>query len=237
MHNIQINPDLDLEHYREQYLKDGRLQIPNFFIKESAEYLLSLIVKNKIWYFAYNNRANYYESTLEEVKALPEATYNKFMKNIESRASTGFQYAFNQYHISQAIECGENIDNEIHRIDEFFNGDHFLTFIRNLTTDIKIIKSDTYISSYQKRHFLTSHDDKHQKHDRSAAFTLGMNKNWDKNWGGYLAFYDELDNVKEAFKPSFNTLNIFSVPQEHAVQQVTSFAQQDRISYLGWLLR
>lgn len=63
-----------------------------------------------------------------------------------------------------------------------------------------------------------------------------MTPEWDENWGGYLAFYDEAGNVVEAFKPAFNTLNLFTVPQHHAVQLVTPFAGAPRTSYLGWLL-
>ena len=237
MNKIQINPHIDLESCRDKYLKDGRVRIANFFTDDSADYLLDLIVKHEIWYFAYNNNDQYYESTVEDVRALPEKTYNQFMGNIEARASNNFQYAFNQYHISQAIAYKENIGSPIHSVDAYFNSDAFLASMKKITLDKDIVKADSYISSFQNRHFLTSHDDNHQKHNRSAAFTLGMTKQWNKNWGGYLEFYDSIDNIKEAFKPSFNTLILFSVPQEHAVQQVTSFAQKDRLSYLGWLLR
>ena len=52
-----------------------------------------------------------------------------------------------------------------------------------------------------------------------------------------LAFFDEAGNIEEAFMPAFNTLNIFLIPQRHAVQQVAPFAGTRRLSYLSWLHR
>jgi Rps23 Pro-64 3,4-dihydroxylase Tpa1-like proline 4-hydroxylase len=70
-----------------------------------------------------------------------------------------------------------------------------------------------------------------------AAYVFSMTKVWDKNWGGHLAFFDDAGNITHAFVPSFNTLNIFLVPQLHSVQLVSPFAGANRSSYLGWLHR
>jgi Rps23 Pro-64 3,4-dihydroxylase Tpa1-like proline 4-hydroxylase len=70
-----------------------------------------------------------------------------------------------------------------------------------------------------------------------AAYVFSMTKVWDKNWGGHLAFFDDAGNITDAFVPSFNTLNIFLVPQLHSVQLVSPFAGANRSSYLGWLHR
>ena len=89
----------------------------------------------------------------------------------------------------------------------------------------------------QPGHFLTKHADRHPSHDRVAAWVLSMTPEWDENWGGHLAFYDDRGNITEAFKPAFNTLNIFLIPVDHAVQMVAPFAAKPRTSFLGWLLR
>jgi len=90
---------------------------------------------------------------------------------------------------------------------------------------------------YLPGHFLTSHDDRHEKHDRVAAYVFSMTKNWRKDWGGNLAFFDDSGNINEAFIPGFNTLNIFLIPQLHSVQIISPFAGEKRTSYLGWLHR
>lgn len=48
-------------------------------------------------------------------------------------------------------------------------------------------------------------------------------------------FLDEDGHVAEGYVPAFNALNIFSVPQTHAVSMVTRFAQFPRLSVTGWI--
>ena len=112
-----------------------------------------------------------------------------------------------------------------------------LDFMRKLTGEAAIRKADSYASMYLPGHFLTTHDDRHDKHDRVAAYVFSMNKVWEKDWGGHLAFFDDNGNINDAFIPSFNTLNMFLIPQWHSVQLVTPFAAANRTSYLGWLHR
>jgi Rps23 Pro-64 3,4-dihydroxylase Tpa1-like proline 4-hydroxylase len=40
--------------------------------------------------------------------------------------------------------------------------------------------------------------------------------------------------VIEGYMPRFNTLNLFAVPQHHAVSFVPPFAPQGRIAISGW---
>ena len=98
-------------------------------------------------------------------------------------------------------------------------------------------KADSYASWYAPGHFLTQHDDLHGTHDRVAALVFSMTKGWNRNWGGHLAFFDDVGNIEDAYVPSFNTLNIFLIPQKHAVQLVAPFARARRTSFLSWLHR
>ena len=163
--------------------------------------------------------------------------FSEFMDNIYRMAQTHFQYVFNQYYISQAIELNEHPNDPLHQMHWFMNSSEVLSFMRILTGDNTISKADSYASKYQRGHFLTAHDDRHDKHDRAAAYVVSMTKRWEKNWGGHLAFFDDAGNISEAFIPSFNTLNIFLIPQMHSVQLVSPFAGEDRTSFLGWLQR
>ena len=118
---------------------------------------------------------------------------------------------------------------------DFVNSESTLQWMRTLTGQEQIRRSDSYASLYAPGDFLTTHDDLHGSHDRVAAYVISMTKDWNPNWGGYLAFFDEEDNIEQAFMPSFNTLNLFLIPQKHAVQMVSPFAGTMRTSYLGWL--
>jgi len=77
------------------------------------------------------------------------------------------------------------------------------------------------------------HDDKTGGHKRLAAYVLNMTPSWRPDFGGILHFFDERGNVSQGFVPTFNALNVFRVPAEHAVSQVALFGGY-RYSVTGW---
>jgi Rps23 Pro-64 3,4-dihydroxylase Tpa1-like proline 4-hydroxylase len=235
--NIEINPGHDWEAHAQTLQQDLILQIPNFFTDETAEYLFKLLVENKDWHLAYNDGENFYESSMAQLGALTPQQRQGFMNNIYARARSQFQYVFNQYFITQAIANNEQPGHPMHQMEEFMNSQEMLDLMRKLTGEPAVAKADTYASTYLPGHFLTTHDDKHASHDRVAAYVFSMTKGWDTNWGGHLAFFDEKGNATKSFVPAFNTLNMFMIPQMHAVQFVAPFAGVKRVSYLGWLHR
>lgn len=232
---IKINDSLDITSFSKQLREKRRLQIPNFFDENSAEYINHLLNNHKNWYLAYNEGDNFYESSAEQIAVLKPSQKQQFMNQIYYRAMSSFQYVFNQYYITQALELNENLGDPIHQVHHFVNSLSFLDTMRALTGEASIKKSDSYASQYLPGHFLTEHDDRHSTHKRVAAYVVSMNKVWKRDWGGHLAFYDDEGNIEEAFIPSFNTMNIFFVPQNHAVQMIAPFAGKPRQSILGWL--
>lgn len=234
---IEINPKHNVQSLYQTLKKERRLQVADFFTEESAELLHRLLLENKNWYLSYNQGENNYESSMAQVQALEPKQRQTFMNNIYSRASSKFQYVFNQYYITKEIELNEDPGNPLHQFQDFMNSDSTLDFMRALTGEPLITKADSYATQYLPGHFLTDHDDRHDKHDRVAAYVFSMTKNWNKNWGGQLVFFDEDGNIEQGFVPSFNTLNIFLIPQSHSVQLVAPYAAKSRISYLGWFHR
>ena len=195
---LEINPKHDLASLNQSLQEKGRLQVPDFFTPETAEYLHKLLVENKHWYMAYNDGSNFYESSMEQLQALSPANRQKFMNGIYHRARTQFQYVFYQYYITQAIELNEQPGDPMHQMHEFMNSSDVLNFMRKLTGEAAIRKADSYASMYLPGHFLTTHDDRHDKHDRVAAYVFSMNKVWEKDWGGHLAFFDDNGNINDA---------------------------------------
>ena len=206
-----INPTHNLEELGQVLQQKSRLQITDFFTADSANYLHQLLLDHQHWNLAYNDGNNFYESPAAEIETLEPKQRHQFMNNIFVRARTQFQYMFMQYYISQAIELNEQPGHPMHQFHEFINSDDVLGFMRILTGEPAVRKADTYASIYSPGHFLTAHDDRHDKDDRVAAFVFSMTKAWDKNWGGHLAFFDDDGNIEQAFMPTFNTLNIFLV--------------------------
>lgn len=237
MTHLAINPEHDPQALHQAFTATGRLQVPNFLQADSAEYLSQLITGNDTWYLSYNEGDQNYESLAADFDALAPVQQHRFMSKLYARARDGFQYCFKQYYITKSLELGENKGHPLHQCQDFVNSPAYLDFMRTLTGSDEIRLSDCYASLYDRGHFLTEHNDLHHQHDRVAAFVISMTRDWNPNWGGYLAFFDEQGNVQEAFKPTFNTLNIFSIPRRHAVQMVAPFAGHARTSLLGWLQR
>jgi hypothetical protein len=98
---IEINPVHDLDDLGRTLQQKGRLQVPDFFTLDSADYLNQLLVDRKHWNLAYNDGNNFYENPVDQIEALEPRQRQQFMNNIFVRARTQFQYMFKQYYISQ----------------------------------------------------------------------------------------------------------------------------------------
>ena len=83
----------------------------------------------------------------------------------------------------------------------------------------------------------TRHVDAHSGEGRRVAYVLNFAPDyWHTDWGGYLVFFDEEGDIVEGFRPRFNALNLFRVPQAHSVTFVPPFAPAARFAISGWLL-
>ena len=234
---ISIHPDHDPKALGAGLKAHGRLQIPNFFPADVADHLYGLLQNNQTWFVAYNNQNKFYEVPHAEVAALPPAQRQKLGQQIARGAHEGFQYFFQQYYISDAVNHGREPGHALHDMHHYVNSAPFLDFMRTLTGDSSVRVADSFASRYLPGHFLTQHDDTHETDDRITAYVISMTKDWKADWGGNLLFYDADGNIEGGFKPTFNTLNIFMVPRPHAVSHVAPFAGGARTSFLGWLKR
>lgn len=235
--DIRINEALDAEALGEVFRERGRLQIPDFLASESADALYEAIQKNQDWYLAYNERGQSVESPMAEIQRLSPQQRQQLMQPIHQQASTGFQFCFIQYYLSEAVNRGENPGHPLHSAHEFVNSEPWLGFMRTLIGEPGLKNSDALASLYLPGHFLTEHDDTHHDRNRVAAYVINLTRDWNPNWGGHLAFFDDKGNIEQSFVPTFNTLNIFQVPQSHAVQVVAPFARSGRTSITGWVHR
>ncbi|MFC4349361.1 2OG-Fe(II) oxygenase [Kordiimonas lipolytica] len=237
MVDVRIDARHDPAALGEILQKEGRLQVPNFFPADVAEKLYGLLRANPTWFTAYNEGENFYEVPQAEVAGLSPAQQQQFWRVIQKGAREGFQYFFQQYYISEAVQQGRETGHPLHFMHDFVNSEPVLEFMRTLTGEPKVRYIDSFASQYVAGNFLTRHDDTHATDDRVAAYVISMTKDWKADWGGNLVFYDEDENITGGFKPTFNSLNIFLVPQPHAVTVVSPFAGDRRTSFLGWVKR
>lgn len=234
---LRLNDALDPALLAEEYRQHGRLQIHQFLSPDSAGALLNAFRANTTWFLSYNEGDDNVETPLSEIERLSPAQRQQFFSAINLRARTQFQYCFVQYYISEAVKRGEQPGHPLHCLQDFLNCPEFLELMRTVTAEPAICRTDALASVYSPGHFLTDHDDRHAVHKRVAAYVLNLTKSWNRNWGGHLAFFDAAGNIEQAFVPCFNTLNIFRVPQSHAVQPIAAYAGNPRFSVTGWLHR
>ena len=235
--SIRINGGVDSRAAHAAFAETGRIQVEDFLEPASAEELFQAVSTNEDWYLAYTEQGQAVESPNRDIQRLTPQQKQQFFAAIHQRAAEHFQYCFMQYYISESVGRGENPGHRLHPIHDFVNGEPFLELMRAITGVPEIRNADVLASAYGPGHYLTAHDDTHHARNRVAAYVISLTKDWNRNWGGHLAFYDDDGNIEEAIIPSFNALNVFSVPQFHGVQLVAPFARTVRTSLTGWVHR
>ena len=183
---MDINPEIDLSVGAKKLASRGRVQIHDFASAESAKALHDLLQQHDDWYLSYNEGPDNFETSEAEFGALTMEQKHRFTAEVYRRASSGFQYLYKRYHISQALDSGENQGHPMHAVQEWVTGENFLGLMRHVTGRDGIRTSDSYASLCGPGHFLTRHDDRHPTHQRIAAWVLSMTLGWIKTGGGTL---------------------------------------------------
>ena len=115
---------------------------------------------------------------------------------------------------------------------EAFNAPATLALIGELTGEqVRSFRGDA--TRYLPGHFLTTHNDGRKFGKRVLALVLNLSQ-WHIDWGGLMVFHNAFGAAHCAWTPAFNTLNLFSVPQDHSVTMVTALARAPRLTVSGW---
>lgn len=235
---MQFSPDLDPAKLRPVLARHGRLHLPGAFPPRDAQTVGVALQDDVPWFRSVNVAGKSYDLALDTLEAMPPERRDELETAIIDGGRTGFQYAFDAYRLSDRIEAGERLGGAFAAIEavyELLNSEAGLAFIRTLTGEPRCAYADAQATRYRPGHFLTTHDDDVAGKDRLFAYVLNFTPAWRADWGGLLMFLGPDGHVAEAYTPTFNALNIFRVPQPHAVTQVASFAGGDRLSITGWI--
>ncbi len=234
---VELNPDLDLTGVRERFDKTGRAQIKDVFHRDTADRFYACLLEETPWVLAFNEGTTPRFLTREMMDRLPEQQKAGLMQELFIRASTQFQYAYSDFPVSGTINKPDQPELYSHKVLSYLNGKAFQDFIAGVTGLEGKFAVDGHTTCFQSGHFLTMHDDSDTDGRRELAYVINMTPVWRSDWGGTLLFFDEDYNITESLVPSYNTLNIFSVPQGHAVSFVAPFAAEKRFAMTGWFHR
>ncbi len=231
---LRLDQSFDWKLIASIYARAGRIHIKPFLSAECAAAVHNCLTTEIPWqtHFNIGDRPVDLNGELED---MPEPERLRLFDCLHSSASDGFQYIFNNYPISDIYERGENRSLYVMRLYEFLNCAEFLEIARSITGVRSIAFTDAQATLYRSGHFLTHHDDLIGDKKRVAAYVLNFTPRWIPDWGGILQFIAPDGHIAEGYTPAFNALNLFTVPQMHAVSYVTPFAQAGRYSITGWL--
>ena len=231
--SIKLNATLQHAALTRDYGIKQRLQISEFLDPASAHEVRESLDELP-WGMIFNDGAAVHQLSPEQVAGMDDREADKIAAGIQERAQTQFQFLYAFYPILHAYILPTSPRYKIFDFFEFLNSSAVLDFVRRLTGIDQIRWADAQATWYRPGHFLKAHDDVDPIRGRVAAYVLNLSQEWDRDWGGLLQFFDASDNVEQAFKPSFNTLNIFTVPQLHSVSMVSTYVTAKRLAVTGW---
>jgi SM-20-related protein len=221
-----ISNELDFEPYRQQLLRQGRVQIPGFLQDDAAERLAACLRTEVPWVTA--------ERGLPDSAPWAGAERAERTATAYARAGAGFHFVYDRYLMVEAMKAGRNTGLLLHEALEFFNSPPFLGFIREFSGDRELTMVGAQATRYLPGQFLRMHDDRHEEEGRRYAYVLNLSRRWEADWGGLLHFVNQDDTPADVFLPRWNSLSLFKVPFKHYVGLVAPWAQEPRLAITGW---
>ena len=233
-----INPALVPAVLAARFAGRGRVHVPDFLLPPAAEQVLRHLEQGAQWSLVLHDGTHAREATPEQRRHTDERWEREMAAFAYARAREGFEFLYEQRRVSDDRLERAADPSPLARFVDFVNSSPFLEFARRVTGMADIVRADAQATRYRPGDFLTQHDDLDRtgRKDRRAAYVFNLTPRWRPDWGGQLQFIGEDGHVDEAYVPRFNALNIFAVPQPHAVSIVAPFAIGQRYSVTGWLL-
>lgn len=234
---LSVNPALDRATLRDAFARVKRLQIRDVLTPDSARNLADLLARGTPWGMAWHAGADGPNALREaDLRALSHAAKDDMWRKI-STAMRGSDYGFvyAQYPMIDAYLQGWAPGGPHEAVVEAINDAPFLDLVREVTGLPELVKADAQATLYAAGNFLAQHDDSHVAQGWRIAYVLNLcTQEWRPDWGGYLNFYDADGDIVAGYRPRFNALNLFLVPQPHSVSYVPPFAPQARFAITGW---
>jgi len=231
---FKLNPGLELAALSSQFGERGRLQVRDIFTDETAREIHKRLCGIN-WWLAYNEGKTVHQLQPSDLQNLTPERAGQIQAQINAGAAREFQYLYNYFPLFTAYFSPRVPMMPLFPVYEFINSLQFLEFARKLVGREDILWADGQATLYRPTHFLKVHTDNVPAEKRIAAYVLNFTTDWDTDWGGLLQFWTKEGDIEQAFKPTFNALNIFAIPTTHSVSMVTPYCPGLRLSITGWL--
>ncbi|MEO0439501.1 MAG: 2OG-Fe(II) oxygenase family protein [Pseudomonadota bacterium] len=213
--------------------QDGCLQMQDILAEDLAVKLHKTLAELE-WVTVFNKGNDNYEMPRKNAMAMSEEDRQRLLSQIQQRARSHYQFFYLRYPVLEPYFDGDGDRGPLAGFFEMMNSKKTLDIVRQIVGEPDICWADGQATCFGPGHFLNQHDDSHDTHQRVAAYVLNLTPKWDEDWGGYLQFFDEQGDMTGGFRPRFNALNMFSVPNRHSVELVAPYAGALRYSITGW---
>lgn len=236
---FQLNPALDRAALSQRFSETGRVQVRDVLTPETAREILTVLTRATPWGMATGagdeNRQSFPAQMMRTTEGQRQTnTAAAEAEKNSARGEYGFRFA--HYPILTSVEESWAPGGAHEILIEHLNARDFLDFAREVTGIEALQKADGQATLFGPNHYLGRHIDSHVGEGWEVAYVLNFSlPDWHPDWGGYLLFLDDDGDVVEGFRPRFNALNLFKVPQSHLVTYVPPFAPVGRMAVTGWL--
>jgi Rps23 Pro-64 3,4-dihydroxylase Tpa1-like proline 4-hydroxylase len=234
---FEINPAIDRAAAAAAFAATGRAQIRDFLTEQAARTIHRVLSRETPWGLAWRAGASGpHTLRRQELAARGAPELQRMSAGIAAAMrARDYAFAYAQYPILSAYQEGWGEHEALDLLIEHINADPLMDLVRSVTGISELVKADAQATLYAPNHFLALHDDSHVAEGWQVAYVMNFcAEDWRPDWGGYLMFYDEDGDAVAGFRPRFNALNMFRVPQKHNVTYVPPFAPVGRYAITGW---
>lgn len=235
-----LAPRADMRALVDQFARTTRVQIRDVLTQETAKELRTILAQFTPWGMAVQageDGSGPQSFRREQISADNAAAVNSLAGEAHKSAARGeYAFRFAHYPMLTAYQQKWNPDGPHDILMEHLNAEPFLNLVREVTGIRHLVKADGQATLFAPQHFLGRHIDSHVAEGWRVAYVLNLTTDdWHPDWGGYLLFLNDDGDVVDGYRPRFNSLNLFAVPQSHLVSYVPPFAPLGRFAVTGWL--
>ncbi|MFT5099072.1 MAG: SM-20-related protein [Candidatus Azotimanducaceae bacterium] len=232
---LALAPDLASHPWQQTFASSGRVHIPDILSAQSADRIFACLDAQSAWNLVCQQNGQHIDLNADIETTWSAEQRSDFMSELHRQANDSFQYLYKAIPLYDVYHEKRLPNHFLNQVFEFINSKPVLDYLRITLNLPDIGFADAQVTCYTQGHFLTQHDDDVPGKNRLAGYVLNLTPVWSSNWGGALQFYDGTGNCINTMQPSYNALNVFQVPQPHAVTYVPPFASGKRFAITGWL--
>jgi Rps23 Pro-64 3,4-dihydroxylase Tpa1-like proline 4-hydroxylase len=230
-----LHPEIDVEALAVAYAAGRRIRIEPFLAADGAARLRDHLRDRSDWLLTMKGESEKVFELDQAARAAMSGEQSRALEKLAAPDRPGFRYLYERIWAVDASTVRER-GTLLADFAEFLRSEPVLDFFRRLTGTADVAFANAQATRYAPGHFLTIHDDSQERQKRRVAYVLGLTEGWRTEWGGLLMFHDQRGDVVEAWRPRFNAMTLFAVPQLHSVSPVIPFAPSARYAVSGWLM-